>query len=150
MSSGQDLGNLSRLAVHGLQQPHVRILWVDDTPSNNAMEIAQIAKWDIDVTQSLSTDEAIGILKSQTGFDAVVSDMGRTEGGAYRAQAGLILLNTMRTAGITAPFMIYSSSRLAQRNREDVLNAGGDGATSSTVELLEWIRKKTGVTAPAS
>lgn len=119
-----------------------KVLWVDDNMSNNAFQIAQLHDLGVTVVQSSSTEDAMSILGGNPNFDAVISDMGRREGGAYRAQAGLNLLTTIRKAGFQTPFMVYSSQRYAERARQDVLAAGGDGATSSPVELLEWVRQK--------
>jgi CheY-like chemotaxis protein len=116
-----------------------RILWVDDNPTNNAFEIAQLKARDVDVVQATSTEDALSTLNSSSGFSAVISDMGRREGGAYRSQAGLMFLKAMRRAGYTMPFLIYSSQKYASRNDEEVKAAGGDGATASPIELLEWV-----------
>jgi CheY-like chemotaxis protein len=119
-----------------------RILWVDDNPSGNALEIAQLRLRGIDVTQALSTEDAMAMLNSNLSFDAIVSDMGRREHGTYRAQAGLVFLSALRRAGYNVPFLVYSSQKYAARNNEEVRSAGGDGATASPVELLEWIDRK--------
>jgi CheY-like chemotaxis protein len=118
------------------------ILWVDDSPTNNAFEIAQLKEMGVNVSQAVSTEEAMALLNNSAGFDAIVSDMGRRESGGYRSQAGLILLNALRRAGYKVPFLVYSSQKYANRNREEVRLSGGDGATSSPVELLEWIGSK--------
>lgn len=121
---------------------HPRILWVDDKPSNNALEIAQLKERGIDVVSAVSTEDAMAILNNDAGFDAMISDMGRRESGGYRAQAGLVLLKAARKAGYNVPFLVYSSQKYAARNKEEVIEANGDGATASPVELLEWIGKK--------
>jgi CheY-like chemotaxis protein len=128
--------------VTSAQNRNPKVLWVDDNMSNNAFQIAQMHDQGITVVQSGSTEDAMSILKGNPNFDAVISDMGRREGGAYRSQAGLILLNTLRSAGYQLPFIVYSSQKYADRNRQEVLDAGGDGATSSPVELLEWVRQR--------
>lgn len=117
-----------------------RGLWVDDKPDNNAFEIAQLEDEGIEIVQASSTEEAMAILASSRGFGFVISDMGRREGGAYRGQAGLLLLSAMRRAGFDTPFMVYSARRYADRNNAEVREAGGDGATASPIELMEWIR----------
>jgi CheY-like chemotaxis protein len=120
-----------------------RILWVDDKPSNNAFEIAQLKEQGIEVVPATSTEGAMADLNSQPRFDAIISDMGRRESGAYRSQAGLVLLKAIRSAGYDVPFLVYSSQKYAVRNNDEVIAAGGDGATASPVELLEWISKNT-------
>jgi CheY-like chemotaxis protein len=119
-----------------------RILWVDDKPSGNALEIAQLKDRGIDVVQAASTDDAMAILRKDSGFDAVISGMGRRENGSYGPQASLALLNAVRRAGYKVPFFVYTSQKYVAQNNEQVRSAGGDGATASPVELLEWIDRK--------
>lgn len=131
------------------EEPRARgrqaVLWVDDKPSNNAFEISQLRDWGVDVLEALSTQDAMALLKGNVHVDAVISDMGRSEGGSYRSQAGLTLLQQIRAEGLATPFLVYSSARYAAQNRQQVIAAGGDGATSSPIELLEWLRRKIGL-----
>ncbi len=116
------------------------ILWVDDNPTNNALEIAQLRDREIDVVQAASTDEAMAALNKNLRFDAIISDMARREHGEYRSQAGLVLLKALKRAGYEdVPFLVYSSEKYATRNGEEVRSERGAGATASPVELLEWI-----------
>lgn len=124
---------------------HSLILWVDDKPSNNAFEIAQLQEKDVEVISAISTEEAMAVLHNNPQISAVISDMGRREGGTYRSQAGLMLLNAMRRSGFPTPFLVYSSPKYARQNQEVVKSAGGDGATASPIELLEWLRSKAGL-----
>jgi CheY-like chemotaxis protein len=126
-----------------------KVLWVDDNMSNNAFQIAQLHDLGVTVVQSSSTEDAMAILGGNPNFDAVISDMGRREGGVYRAQAGLILLAAIRKAGLQVPFMIYSTQKFAALARPEATAAGGDGATSSPVELIEWVRQKLRIKEPA-
>ena len=118
------------------------ILWVDDKPSNNAIEIAQLRQQGVDVKQARSTEEAMALLDAKDLFAGVISDMGRFEGGGFQAHAGLSLLRAMREAGLDLPFIVYTSRRSADRAAENVKAAGGDGATASPVVLLEWVQKR--------
>jgi CheY-like chemotaxis protein len=117
------------------------ILWVDDKPDGNALETAQLTDRSIDVVSAVSTGEAMRRLSGGATFDAVVSDMGRTEDGRYRGQAGLELLKAMRDDKIELPFLIYTGRRSAVANDALVKAAGGDGATASTAQLFEWINR---------
>ena len=133
-------------AVQPAQTPR-RILWVDDKPSNNAFEIAQLRKEGIDVQQASSTDEALACLTTGGPFGAVISDMGRLEAGQFRAKAGAELAEAMRKDGITLPIMIYTSTRAAQGWDAAMRGAGSAGATASPTILLEWIRSSLGTAA---
>lgn len=116
------------------------VLWVDDKPSNNAIEVANLRQRQIPVKQVTSTADAMAALAAADQYAAVISDMGRFEHGRFRGRAGLDLLEEMRRAEIAVPFMVYTSRGSAARQDAQVREAGGHGATASPVELLEWLR----------
>lgn len=116
------------------------ILWVDDKPSNNALEVASLRQRGIDVKQSQSTEEALAVL-SGGGIAAVLSDMGRFESGRFVSRAGLALLKQMGKAGYNLPFLVYTSPSTARHQDAEVKALGGDGATASPVDLMEWIER---------
>lgn len=118
-----------------------RVVWVDDVPANNAYEIARLRDDGVEVIQCMSTEEALQLLLGQrVAARVVVSDMGRKENGVYRPRAGASLIEQLRDAGVTTPVFIYSSARGLDRARDEVFAVGGNGATSSMVELFEMIR----------
>jgi CheY-like chemotaxis protein len=133
------------LAAPTATAPH--ILWVDDKPENNAFEIARLRDAGVAVSEARTTDEAIRLLTTGAPIQAVITDMGRLEAGSFRSRAGLDLIRAARVAGITVPMFVYSSRQAAARTREEVIAAGGNGATASTVELFELLREATGVAA---
>jgi CheY-like chemotaxis protein len=118
------------------------VLWVDDTPENNALEIAQLKERGIDLLLARTTAEALLLLARHCDIRAIISDMLRSEGGNLHPRAGLELLKAARDQGFGQPFLVYSNPGTAPRYVNDVLGAGGDGATGSPVELLEWIEKQ--------
>jgi CheY-like chemotaxis protein len=124
-----------------------RILWVDDKPANIADEIAQLSKKGIEVTQAHSTAQAMQILVSSgLSFDAIITDMGRTEDGEYRPEAGVFLIKAIREAGINLPILVYTTLNLYVTTINEVVAAGGNGATISAEELYAWLRDYTDLT----
>lgn len=116
------------------------ILWVDDRPSNNAFIIDRLRKSGIQVIEALSTNEAVEILhKKSERIEAIISDMDRTEEGKYQPDAGVKLIRLLRESGNNTPIFIFSSVKSAEEIRKIVIEAGGNGMTSSTLDLLEWI-----------
>ncbi len=105
-----------------------RILWVDDTPSNNAYEVAQ-----------LETGEGVATVQSEMPFDAVVSDMGRAETSGYNSDAGLDLIRQLRERSYSTPIFIYATRRATGR-RDEIVAAGGNGVTASPTELFALLR----------
>jgi CheY-like chemotaxis protein len=116
------------------------ILWVDDKPSNNAFLIDKLRKDGVEVTESLSTDEALTFLgKNTKDIDVIISDMSRFEHGQYQPEAGLKLITSTSHLGI--PILVFSSARYARQNSEAVRKAGAKGVTASSLELLEWLKE---------
>ncbi|MEU2771637.1 response regulator [Streptomyces sp. NPDC007162] len=120
------------------QSQHVlrRILWVDDTPANNAYQAGQLQAMGVEVVQTESTDEGLRTLRrASRPFDAVITDMGRAEAGGFDPDAGLTLIRRIREAGDTIPVFVYGGSGATAR-RDQVAAAGGDGVTQTTSELF--------------
>lgn len=139
LSSAEDAN-----AAIGLQRKTYRILWVDDNPANNAYEIAKLKSEGFDIVQARSTAEALGLMQGgEPEVDAVVSDMGRNEGGLYNPDAGLDFIEHARSVGIDQPIFVYTTARHAARTRDRVAQAGGNGTTKSALELFEMIRQDT-------
>lgn len=126
------------------QELSTSVLWVDDKPSGNAFEIAELQKMGVQVITALSTMQGIEVLGERGDVKAVISDMGRNEDGIYHGKAGVELVTAMRQLGFSMPAIVYTTAKYAGRRNQDVAAAGGDGAISSHVELIEWIRRKTG------
>jgi CheY-like chemotaxis protein len=114
------------------------ILWVDDKPENNAIEISQLEGRGYRVIKAASTEEAMSTLAKET-VGLILSDMGRLEHGAYVAQAGIVLLRALRQAGYDQPFLVCTTQKNAEKNDQQVKADGGDGAISSPTKLAEWI-----------
>ncbi|MCJ1677633.1 response regulator [Streptomyces sp. APSN-46.1] len=116
-----------------------RILWVDDNPSNNAYEAAQLEALGVEVVQVTSTREALTALSAPTPpFDAVLSDMGRDEDGTFHQDAGLKLAKALRARGDSVPVFIYSTA--TQTWKPDILTSGANGLATTSTALFELLR----------
>jgi CheY-like chemotaxis protein len=115
-----------------------RVLWVDDRPANNAVEVGRLRSAGAHVDQVVSTDEALRAL-ARTKYTKVISDMERAEDGHTNPQAGLNLIQRMSEHGLETPVYIYCSQRGVELNREELLAAGAAGVTSSPLELFEHL-----------
>lgn len=117
-----------------------RILWIDDNPTNNAFVIAKLQEEGIEVTQAVSTAQAMQLLiSSELSFNAIISDMGRTEEGEYRHNAGILLIQAIRAVDISLPILVYSS-RTSDLMRRTVVAAGGNGVTCDPEKLFSWLK----------
>jgi CheY-like chemotaxis protein len=126
------------------------VLWVDDRPDGNAFEMARLRDDGVELLQARSTDEALDVLALRRGVQAVVTDLGRTEGGEYRPHAGLALLRRLRDEGLEQPVLVYTSRRGVERERADALAAGAAVVTSSPVELFASLRSALGTAGDAT
>ena len=116
---------------------HFDILWVDDRPTNNALEISGLQRLGHRVTQVRTSAAALDAVASGR-FDMVLSDMGRPEG----RDAGLDLLATLRARGQTLPFGFYTSPASVARNKDRIEELGAFVATAQFVDLLKAIARE--------
>ena len=118
------------------------ILWVDDTPQNNAHEIAKLQDDDWDISLVESTAAALTWLRSRSSPPTlVISDMGRREGITYRKTAGLDLISEMHAQGRRVPVIVYASDSAVREYRERVERAGGSGITASPIGLFRMVER---------
>jgi CheY-like chemotaxis protein len=109
------------------------ILWVDDHPGNNAYERQSMEALGITFVLATSTDDALDKIK-RYHFDAIISDMGRPPD----AKAGYTLLESLRKAGDTTPFIIYASSD-APEHKAEAHRRGALGSTNRPSELFAYV-----------
>ncbi|HEV8557875.1 MAG TPA: response regulator [Actinophytocola sp.] len=114
------------------------VLWVDDYPENNALIVEQLQRNGTRVDLARSTREGLALL-GQRRYGAIVSDMGRFEGGQEVPDAGMRLLRTVRETDRATPFVIYSGYRSSVAYREQALEAGATGITASPAVLTELL-----------
>jgi CheY-like chemotaxis protein len=116
-----------------------RVLWVDDHPSGNSYEIAACNDRGVQVKLATSTTDALQQLADDSAFDAIVTDMDRTEEGASRPTAGLTLLRELRQHEIDIPVVVYASQAAVDRHRDAALELGAVGVTADPTALLELL-----------
>jgi CheY-like chemotaxis protein len=126
-------------AVPGAER--ATILWVDDNPDANALELAKLREDGLEVLVARSTAEAMDVLSLRRGVRAVVTDLGRSEDGEFRSHAGLALLRQLKEAEQDQPVLVYTSTRRAELDRQDALDAGATTVTASPTELFAAVRR---------
>jgi len=116
-----------------------RVLWVDDRPEGNRLEISALVKLQIEVVTARGTDEALQVIAADTeGFGLVISNWERAR---EPAQAGLRLLARLRQTGIDWPLVFYhgeQGGRRAQRAAE-ARAAGALGEAVLPDELMTLV-----------
>jgi CheY-like chemotaxis protein len=89
--------------THDAADAVATILWVDDHPSNNRLEIADLKQRHIAVHLAESTEDALKLV-AMNRYPLLISDLGRGEDRL----AGLKMIEAMRQRGITVPVIIYT------------------------------------------
>jgi CheY-like chemotaxis protein len=124
------------------------LLWVDDNPEANTLELAKLRDDGVEVLLARSTAEAMDVLSLRRGVGAIVTDMGRTEDGEFRSHAGLALLRQLHEAEQSQPVLVYTSTRRVELDRRDALDAGATIVTSSPTELFAALRRVLSAATP--
>jgi CheY-like chemotaxis protein len=124
------------------------VLWVDDNPEANTLELAKLRDDGVEILLARSTAEAMDVLSLRRGVGAIVTDMGRTEDGEFRSHAGLALLRQLHEAEQSQPVLVYTSTRRVELDRQDALDAGATIVTSSPTELFAALRRVLSTPAP--
>jgi CheY-like chemotaxis protein len=130
-------------------QGSATVLWVDDNPDGNALELAKLRDDGLEVLLARSTAEAMDVLSLRRGVRAIVTDMGRAEDGEFRSHAGLALLRQLHEAEQDQPVLVYTSARRVELDRQDALDAGATAVTASPTELFAALRRILSTPAPA-
>ena len=128
-------------AAPAADQGRPTVLWVDDNPEANTLELAKLRDDGVEVLIARSTAEAMDVLSLRRGVGAIVTDMGRTEDGEFRSHAGLALLRQLHEAEQSQPVLVYTSTRRVELDRQDALDAGAATVTSSPTELFAALRR---------
>lgn len=115
------------------------VLWVDDHPENNVLEIAQLRNNGVRVDIARSTQEALSLFE-RGRYRAVVTDMARHELGTEVPDAGLRLVKAIRTADPAVPVAVYAGSRAVRVMGAGATANGADLVTESPWELAEFFR----------
>ncbi|MGH3621005.1 MAG: response regulator, partial [Sciscionella sp.] len=116
------------------------VLWVDDHPENNAIQIDRLGRNGVMVDTALSTEEAAEKLRERR-YQSIISDMGRFEHGRSVSDAGVQLVEQVRRYDQDTPVLIYASSRAVQTYGPRAKAAGANLVTSSPLELAEKLRR---------
>lgn len=116
------------------------LLWVDDHPERNALQIDQLERRGVVVDTARSTKEALQKLTGQR-YQLIVSDMERAEGGKPVPNAGLELIRTVRTFDRDTPVVIYTAGPSHKVLTDTAAHIGADLVTNSWFQLSEEMHR---------
>jgi DNA-binding response OmpR family regulator len=117
------------------------ILWVDDHPSNNRLEVAAFKEHRIAVHLAESTEDALKLV-AMNRYPLVISDLGRGEDRL----AGLKMIEAMKQRGIPVPVVIYTvrpnDSAGQEAQRQMVADAGAADLAVTPQEVRSKVLKR--------
>lgn len=112
-----------------------RVLWVDDEPENNVVEVRLLRRLGVDVESVRDTAEAIARLAQDPGrFDLVVSDWTRPAD----PDDGIVLLDRIESSSVDLAVAYYVGEATADR-RAEVARRRGLGVVSLPDDLLRLV-----------
>jgi len=117
------------------------ILWVDENPKNNSFFAEQLIDSGVFVDYAISTGEGMEKL-FRNGYDAVISNMVRSENGELVADAGIKLYERMKCNAIDVPFIIFCGRKNVEKWRETVSRIGIRGIASSITDVYKLLGLK--------
>jgi CheY-like chemotaxis protein len=116
------------------------VLWVDDHPERNALQVDQLERRGVVVDTAHSTKEALQKLTGQR-YQLIVSDMERAEGGKPVPNAGLELIRTVRTFDRDTPVVIYTAGPSGKVMGDMAAQIGADLVTNSWFQLSQEMHR---------
>ncbi len=121
-----------------VQRRPIRLLWVDDRPTNNQREIDQLRAQGLEVITMTDSADALDELKrNPNGYDAVITDLKR----GFDRDAGYKFLQAAGAGKDSKlPFIVYTASSNPATDSE-AKKRGAIGGTNSPIRLFELINK---------
>jgi CheY-like chemotaxis protein len=107
------------------------ILWVDDTPANNAYETNYLKNLGASITPVLSTINAEAEVK-RSSFNLIISDVARTEEGKVNRRAGYDLLTLLQDIRPQMPVVLYTKNAHRKLRVPEVVAYGAYVADTSS------------------
>jgi len=131
------LSEVARVAASPLPR---RILWVDDKPEGNALEMASLKDRGVQIDAALSTEEALRLFEPHK-YALVVTDMYRREEGIKNADAGIDLLKELRSIDPSVVVIAYCAPASVRGYGSFFLKEGGNAITASPILLFEQLNR---------
>ena len=122
------------------QKPSVRVLWLDDHPSNNTLLVEQLARENIKVDLAQSQAQALSLLQKNQ-YALLVTDMARLEGGQRVKDAGVRTVRDVRQAMPELPILVYCNKDTMASYGKQAEAAGARFVTTSGTSLLAAVNK---------
>ncbi len=126
------------LAEEGVARTIRQIVWVDDAPAGNRLEINELERR-FDVITATSTKQGLSKITTPDAT-MVITDAVRVEAGNVNYEAGLELINALRERYPAVPVYVYCGQDTVEAHSQALETAGARLITSSFTELARQIR----------
>jgi DNA-binding response OmpR family regulator len=123
--------------THDAPDALATILWVDDHPSNNKLEIAAFKQHRIAVHVAESTADALKLV-AMNRYPLLISDLGRGEDRL----AGLKMIEAMKQRGLSVPVIIYTVRPNDRAGQEAQRQMVADAGAADLAVTPQEIRRK--------
>jgi CheY-like chemotaxis protein len=111
-----------------------RVLWVDDDPDNNLLEVSTLLHMGLSVVQATSTAAALRY-EERMHFDLVITDLTRDRDGGQTA--GVEFIRELRARGFLRPVFVYAGD--IEARRELAAAAGAAVVTTAPGVLFDAV-----------
>jgi CheY-like chemotaxis protein len=115
----------------GFLHERQRLLWVDDQPTNNVLEMKALEGFGFRIKMVVSTDEAMHNIAKAGKYDVIITDMSRPDDN----EGGKTLIRKLRAIGDETPVIVYSSNK-PPKFESDMKEVGAFAATYLAAELI--------------
>lgn len=115
-----------------------RLLWVDDTPTNNVLEAKAIEELGFQVDFAISTDDALADI-AKRHYDAIITDKNRPKD----PEASKTLIRNLRTKGVETPVIVYCADDTPEFEAE-MKDTGAYAVTHLASELVRRVAEAVG------
>lgn len=116
-----------------------RIVWVDDHPEGNRLEVAEMERR-FDIVMATSTAEGLSQVSKSPDDTAVITDAVRVEGGKENFDAGRDLIKALKERYGEVPVYVFCGSDTAENYSARLEQAGARIVTASFTELARKVR----------
>ncbi|MGY3493919.1 response regulator [Bradyrhizobium sp. USDA 4502] len=110
-----------------------RLLWVDDQPTNNVLEMRALEGLGFTIDMVVDTDEALNDI-SKVQYDAIISDSSRPGD----PDAAKTLVRRLRERGSETPVIIYSSND-SEQFASEMKDTGAFAVTHRASDLVRQV-----------
>jgi CheY-like chemotaxis protein len=129
---------MAAAATPAANRPTLRVLWADDRPQNNTLQINMLEREGHRIDTVLDNEHALAALQA-AHYDVLITDVERAK---ENPTAGLALLRAAKQQQPDLTVLVFGSRYAVQRHGEEAKQLGADLVTDSGTALLAAVRAR--------